>query len=1730
MKSRLISAFGISCVLSLCCASAATVLDPTGSIYTGVAANSEFSSQYAAINLFSHNVTGLAVGSQVEGGPGVDWAMVGTGPGYVRFQVDQAYLIGSVFYAQRIGAGASADKIDKISLWASSTGPFAAGDPGTLPLTVVTVTNKTSGIWCEYPLPSQVTGRYFLIKVEQTSGGGGNIGGNEFRLGLSPQDVTPPGVVTLIPDSGSTVRSLVQVEVTFSEPVGGVDASDLLVNGQPCTGLTVVSASQYVFGFPQPANGSVQFAWSGGSGIHDLSSNSNAFGGGSWSCTLDPNAPLADVYISEFMASNGGGQSNSLHDELGNSPDWIELYNASSTSVDLTGWFLTDDVQKPTKWKFPATVLGGRSYLVVFASGRNTVAAGWLHTNFKLGAGGSYLGLFNPSTNVISEFSPAYPAQATDVSYGRDSLDRNAVGYFYTATPGAANAAEGTGFGGPVGFSRVGGTFVDAFNLSLSTTDTNCDIRYVVVANNVPSGSTAVTNIPTASSPLYTGPITVSQTAEVRARAFPRNNRLPGPPRTESYIQLSAAAAGYTSDLPVILIHNLNGGGIPYTTDQSSIVMVFEPVGGVTSLTNPPTLTARAGINIRGRGTAGFPKSSLAVEVWDEYNQDRKVEFCGMPEESDWVLYAPNSHDVPLMHNALMHRLARDMGRYSSRTRFAEVFLNTGGGSISFYPPAGGNYNGIYVIEEKVKRGKDRVDVESLDASMTSLPDITGGYMFKFDSADADERTFLAGGISPGPDGGATEIYVYPKGPEMVSATRTVQNAYLLNYINAFYTALNSASWTNPATGYAQYFDIDAGIDHHMLNVLACNVDALRLSGYVSKPRNGKITMGPLWDLDITQGASKSGDTRPFDARSWRGIDYDFSTHFFGWSQYYNNAWYGRMFTDPDFWQRYIDRYQELRSGVWSTNHLFGLVDELAGQVRNAQPRESVRWLGSGSSDTSPRTGLVTSYDYAYDFGSTGSYQGEIDFLKHWLGDRLNFMDTNFLARPGISLQDGPITNGTLLTLTPPSEPGSVVYFTLDGTDPRSAGGGISPGASLYSGPVMLTNTVRVMARAWNPNHHNLTGANNPPISSSWSGVSSATGVLGGSPLIVTEIMYHPGAAPAGNTNDADNFEFIELRNAGAQPVNLIGCRFTNGISFTFTATNPVTSLNPGGYVVLVRNRAAFITRYPGVSNIGGEYAGTLDNGGEHLWMEGALREPILDFTYQDGWYGATDGSSFSLVARNESSASQDWSNPASWRASTASGGSPGLSDPVPASIPGILVNEVLSHTDPPQSDSIELFNPTSTPANIGGWFLTDNHDKPFKYVIPANTMIPAGGFLVFNESQFNTGSNAFALSSLGEEVYLYSGDGTNLTGYRHGFQFGAQLNGVTFGRHLASTGEERFVAQTRPTLGALNAGPKVGPVVITEIMYHPLPYGINNNTFDEFIEIRNVTTTATPLFDTAYPTNSWRISGGINFQFPTNVTLAPLAHALIVAFNPDEDPVRLNWFMSLYNFPSGTPIFGPFSGNLDNAGDTVSLYRPDHPELPPASDAGFVPSVLVDEIRYVPVAPWPSAAAGTGLSLQRISALSFGDDPANWQAALPTAGSLNAGGATVDTDHDGLPDEWEWAHGLDPLDGSGVNGPQGDPDGDGLNNLQEYIAGTNPMDAQSRLQIDSITPGAQVAIIFQAASNHTYTVQYCPDLGSGIWQKLQDAAAGAVSGVVTVYDTSPSSPRYYRLVTPAQP
>ncbi|HKQ40144.1 MAG TPA: hypothetical protein VJ063_18875, partial [Verrucomicrobiae bacterium] len=311
--------------------------------------------------------------------------------------------------------------------------------------------------------------------------------------------------------------------------------------------------------------------------------------------------------------------------------------------------------------------------------------------------------------------------------------------------------------------------------------------------------------------------------------------------------------------------------------------------------------------------------------------------------------------------------------------------------------------------------------------------------------------------------------------------------------------------------------------------------------------------------------------------------------------------------------------------------------------------------------------------------------------------------------------------------------------------------------------------------------------------------------------------------------------------------------------------------------------------------------------------------------------------------------------------------------------------------------------NPTASAVNIGGWFLTDDPAIPGKYRIPDGTMIEAGGYVTFDESQFNPtpGTNySFALDSDGDQIYLFSGDAnTNLTGYSHGFSFDSAPNGVPFGRHVLSTGDERFVLQRATTPGAVNAGPLIGDVVIRQVMYHPpdLPGDVDNSA-DEYVELQNRTLNTVDLYDPSTPTNTWHVRGGIDFDFPQGVTVPPTQSVVLVNFDPTDATAR-NAFLGKYGAFNGVRLFGPYNGKLDNSSDTVRLERPDVP------DTNGVPYIWADYVDYQDAAPWPSAPDGSGSALQRIDLAAFGDDPINWVGAAPlTVSSINPAYTQVKT------------------------------------------------------------------------------------------------------------------------------
>ena len=166
-------------------------------------------------------------------------------------------------------------------------------------------------------------------------------------------------------------------------------------------------------------------------------------------------------------------------------------------------------------------------------------------------------------------------------------------------------------------------------------------------------------------------------------------------------------------------------------------MQVFDTVYGRSSPTNPPDQSAQGIFHRRGQATFWNPKPNLRVETRDDFGDDLDVPLAGFPAESDWVFYGIDQYDKVLMHNRLSHQLYRDMGHYTSRTRFVEVYLKTGSGTAG--PVTSSDYYGLYVLEEKIKIGNHRVDIDKLHPENTTAPSVTGGYVLSIDKTKAGD-------------------------------------------------------------------------------------------------------------------------------------------------------------------------------------------------------------------------------------------------------------------------------------------------------------------------------------------------------------------------------------------------------------------------------------------------------------------------------------------------------------------------------------------------------------------------------------------------------------------------------------------------------------------------------------------------------------------------------------------------------------------------------------------------------------------------------------------------------------------------------------------------------------------------------------------------------------------------------------------------------------------------------
>ncbi len=944
-----------------------------------------------------------------------------------------------------------------------------------------------------------------------------------------------------------------------------------------------------------------------------------------FSLALFPVVTFSQLEITEFMASNRTG----LTDEDGDTEDWIELHNAGNEVVSLDGLYLTDNLEVPDKWALPSFSLEPSGFLVIFASNKDRDdPAGTWHTNFRLAAGGDLLALTN-GTEVLSGFASPYPVQVPDVSYSE------ADGFMSKPTPGQPNDIS---LGKPVSevkFSLPSQAFGGTLTLELSTETPDAEILYAL-EGLAPSLFNAKR---------YEGPIEIDRSMFITAVAK-KNGQPNSALTTGSFVHLDEDVAAFESNLPLVVLDS-HGTGRPDQGDYNRFSLsIFQNDEGRTTLARESAVAESAQIRIRGQSSSGFAKKQYRMEIIDSGEEEKSVPLLGLPRESDWVLGAPYA-DEALIRNAVVYELGRDMGLEASRTAYCELFLKTDDGSLTM-----DDYEGVYVLTEAIEISNSRIDLKNLTPQDNEEPRISGGYIIRHEA-----------GVSEPPRIKGAWRHFEIMEPAEISEE---QIDWISDYVNAFDQVLRSEEVNDPVDGYAKYIDVDSFVDTLIINEFAREQDSYVRSAYWHKDREGKLVSGPLWDYNLSFGVSCCFNSHEIEdwqyEHNYNRRGEESSSSIFDWNT--------PLLADPDFLQRLKDRYFALRQGILNIDQFNERIDRHAGLVGDNGAEDSPahrnhdRWRTLGKRTTGFQSGL---YDFKEDeFRALTERSGiiydtweqHIDHIKIWADLRLQWMDDGWIhpRLPKVNPAPGEFEGMVEVSQRSPSlfNKGGV-YYTLDGSDPRAAGG--EPATTALSvDPLVLTESSTLTSRfrlspdeLWSP-----------PFVGRYRVDERAPSRAN---LVISEIMYHPAdpteaeLAVMPDLND-DDFEYLEIANSGDAPVDLVGLRFSREVDVNLPRTGTLT-LQPGAFAVVVRDEAAFRLRYGDKAHIVGTFGNDrLDNGGGTVRLRGFHDEILIEFDYSDDepWPVEADGDGSAIVLNNWT-AEADLEDPNNWVAMDPSPG-----------------------------------------------------------------------------------------------------------------------------------------------------------------------------------------------------------------------------------------------------------------------------------------------------------------------------------------------------------------------------------------------------------------------------------------------------------------------------------------
>ncbi len=416
-----------------------------------------------------------------------------------------------------------------------------------------------------------------------------------------------------------------------------------------------------------------------------------------------------------------------------------------------------------------------------------------------------------------------------------------------------------------------------------------------------------------------------------------------------------------SSNLPIIIIYT-NGQEILDSPKINSHMGIIDNGEGNRNFISDSLngYNGNISIEIRGATSQSFPKKQYSFETQDSTGENNNVVLLGMPKENDWILSAPFS-DKSLIRNALQYSLANELGWYASRTRFCEVVINN-------------EYMGVYVLTEKIKRDKNRVNIAKLTDQDNAGDSQTGGYIIKLDKDVGDN---IGGWYSSFPQNFSEDEriffqYHYPKEDDITFS----QKNYIHQFMQDFESTMNSVNYTDPTNGYHKFINTDSFVDYFILSEISKNIDSYRLSVFMYKDRDdngGKLAMGPIWDFNAAYG----------------NVNYDNANLISGWykDSYYGGNyqipfWWDKLFSDSTFVKKTQTRWTELRNTKLSDSVIYQKIDSLTTLLDEAQERNFDKW------------NILGQYVWPNNYVG-GTYENEIGYLKNWITERTEWIDSN---------------------------------------------------------------------------------------------------------------------------------------------------------------------------------------------------------------------------------------------------------------------------------------------------------------------------------------------------------------------------------------------------------------------------------------------------------------------------------------------------------------------------------------------------------------------------------------------------------------------------------------------------------------------------------------------------------------------------------------------------------------